>query len=269
MLQAAEQANRGVGAFNIHCLEVVPAMIRAGANLHQPIILQVSVSTAKYIGMKLLRMVTEQLASETETEVALHLDHASQLEDVYMALDAGFTSVMFDGSRLPLEENIQLTAQAVAAALQVNASVEAELGIVGRGSTPEVFPYTDPEAAEEFVNRTGVNALAVAIGTYHGQYKRKTDIRFDVLEQIHKRVDIPLVLHGGTGVREEELQRCIHLGMRKLNFGTELNVAFVRKGKEAFAAAEPDLSLRKIMDPCCEAVEEVVSRKIKLVGFNP
>ncbi|MCI8909342.1 MAG: class II fructose-bisphosphate aldolase [Oscillibacter sp.] len=267
MLAQAKAGGTGVPAFNIHALEVVPVMARTAAELHTPVILQVSVSTAKYIGFPLLAAVVRAIAEELEIETALHLDHADKLEDLEAALDGGFTSVMYDGSLLPLEENIQNTQKAVALARAAGASIEAELGIVGRGERVAAYPYTDPEDARLFVRETGVDALAVGIGTHHGQYKAKTEINLEVLARIHQTVDIPLVLHGGTGVRDEDVRACIRLGMHKLNFGTELNVSWVRAAKEVFAQAEPDESLRKLMISCNDALAETIRRKIRLVRF--
>lgn len=267
MLAQAKAGGTGVPAFNIHALEVVPVMARTAAELHTPVILQVSVSTAKYIGFPLLAAVVRTIAEELEIETALHLDHADKLEDLEAALDGGFTSVMYDGSLLPLEENIQNTQKAVALARAAGASIEAELGIVGRGERVAAYPYTDPEDARLFVRETGVDALAVGIGTHHGQYKAKTEINLEVLAKIHQTVDIPLVLHGGTGVRDEDVRACIRLGMHKLNFGTELNVSWVRAAKEVFAQAEPDESLRKLMISCNDALAETIRRKIRLVRF--
>ena len=267
MLAQAKAGGTGVPAFNIHALEVVPVMARTAAELHTPVILQVSVSTAKYIGFPLLAAVVRTIAEELEIETALHLDHADKLEDLEAALDGGFTSVMYDGSLLPLEENIQNTQKAVALARAAGASIEAELGIVGRGERVAAYPYTDPEDARLFVRETGVDALAVGIGTHHGQYKAKTEINLEVLAKIHQTVDIPLVLHGGTGVRDEDVRACIRLGMHKLNFGTELNVSWIRAAKEVFAQAEPDESLRKLMISCNDALAETIRRKIRLVRF--
>lgn len=267
MLEQAMEQGRGVGAFNIHALEVVPVMAAAAAQLHAPVILQVSVSTAKYIGFGLLATVVRAIADREALPIALHLDHAREIEDIRAALEGGFSSVMIDGSALPLEENIELTCRAAALAREAGASIEAELGIVGRGRTAVQYPYTDPDDARVFVEQTGVDALAIGIGTCHGQYRSKTAINFDVLAEIHKRVDIPLVLHGGTGVKEEDLRRLIQMGMHKLNFGTELNVAWVRKAKEVFAAAEPDDSLRELMIPCGQAMKEAIQNKIRLVSI--
>ncbi len=267
MLGQAMEQGTGVGAFNIHALEVVPAMAAAAAQLNAPVILQVSVSTAKYIGFGLLATVVKAIADREQVPVALHLDHARELKDIEAALEGGFSSVMIDGSALVLEENIELTQQAVKLARAAGASIEAELGIVGRGKTVVQYPYTDPEDARTFVEQTGVDALAIGIGTCHGQYRSKTAINFDVLSKIHENVAVPLVLHGGTGVKEEDLRRLIGMGMHKLNFGTELNVAWVRKAREVFAKAEPDDSLRDLMIPCTQAMKEAIQNKIHLVSI--
>jgi fructose-bisphosphate aldolase class II len=267
MLQQAREKEIGVPAFNIHALEVVPMMAQTASEKNCSVILQVSVGTAKYIGFKLLAVVVKTVAQDLPITVALHLDHADNLSDIEAALKAGFSSVMYDGSRLPLEENIANTRQAVKLAREAGASIEAELGIVGRGKVVEEYPYTDPEDARSFVKETGVDALAVGIGTHHGQYKAKTNLNFDVLEKIHSVVDIPLVLHGGTGVRDEDVRRCISQGMYKLNFGTELNVSWVRQAKDTFGKAEVDDSLRNLMKACNEAMADVIRRKISLVRF--
>lgn len=265
MLKTAKEERKGVGAFNIHALEVVPVMIRAAEELGSPVILQASVSTAKYIGFDLLAAIVKKIADKTSIEVALHLDHAKELKDIQGALEGGFSSVMIDGSHLSLDENIAITREAVELAKRFNASVEAELGIVGRGKVINKYPYTDPEDAKIFVDKTGVDALAVGIGTHHGQYQAKTDISLGALSDIHGQVDIPLVLHGGTGVKEEDLAECIALGMQKLNFGTELNVSWVRKAKEIFDKAKPDDSIRELLIPCNQAMKETIQNKIRLV----
>lgn len=267
MLAQAKAEHLGVPAFNIHALEVVPMMAKTAAEMKTPVILQASVSTAKYIGFRLLSTVVKEVVSGMDIDVALHLDHATSLADVEGALEGGFTSIMYDGSHLPLEENIRNTCEAVKLARAAGASIEAELGIVGRGEIVEAYPYTDPDDAKLFVDETGVDALAVGIGTHHGQYKAKTNINLDVLRKIHEKVSIPLVLHGGTGVRDEDVRTCISLGMHKLNFGTELNVAWVRKAKEVFANAEPGDSMRPLMVACNDAMSETIRKKIQLVRF--
>lgn len=267
LLVQAMEDGQGVPAFNIHALEVVPVMAKAADAVKCPVILQVSVSTAKYIGYSLLASIVKKVSEDMTVDVALHLDHATDLEDIRGALDGGFSSVMYDGSKLPFEENVANTLKAVELARNAGASIEAELGIVGRGKIIETYPYTEPEDAAEFVRRTGIDALAVGIGTHHGMYKAKTNIRLDILKKIHEAVDIPLVLHGGTGVRDDDVRECVRLGMHKLNFGTELNVSWVRKAKEVFVEAEPDDTMRNLMIECNQAMTETIQKKIQLVRF--
>ena len=267
LLEEAVREGQGVPAFNIHALEVVPVMARAAADVNCQVILQVSVSTAKYIGYSLLAALVQEISEGLDIPVALHLDHATDLEDIRQALAGGFSSVMYDGSKLPFEENVSNTLKAAELARAAGASIEAELGIVGRGEFIETYPYTEPEDAAEFVRRTEIDALAVGIGTHHGMYRAKTNIRLDILKRIHEAVSVPLVLHGGTGVRDEDVRECIRLGMYKLNFGTELNVSWVRRAKEVFAEAEPDETMRSLMIRCNEAMAETIQKKIQLVRF--
>lgn len=267
LLAQAMADGQGVPAFNIHALEVVPVMAKAADAVKCPVILQVSVSTAKYIGYSLLASIVKKVSEDMTVDIALHLDHATSLEDIQEALNGGFSSVMYDGSKLSFEENVSNTLKAVEMARAAEASIEAELGIVGRGKIIETYPYTEPADAAEFVRRTGVDALAVGIGTHHGMYQAKTNIRLDILKEIHEAVDIPLVLHGGTGVRDEDVRECVRLGMHKLNFGTELNVSWVRKAKDVFAKAEPDDTMRNLMIECNRAMTETIQKKIQLVRF--
>ena len=267
LLAQAMADGQGVPAFNIHALEVVPVMAKAADAVKCPVILQVSVSTAKYIGYSLLASIVKKVSEDMTVDIALHLDHATSLEDIQEALNGGFSSVMYDGSKLSFEENVSNTLKAVEMARVAEASIEAELGIVGRGKIIETYPYTEPADAAEFVRRTEVDALAVGIGTHHGMYQAKTNIRLDILKEIHEAVDIPLVLHGGTGVRDEDVRECVRLGMYKLNLGTELNVSWVRKAKDVFAKAEPDDTMRNLMIECNRAMTETIQKKIQLVRF--
>ena len=209
------------------------------------------------------------MAEEDGVEVALHVDHAKDFDEIRKAIRAGYSSVMFDGSSLPLKENILGTKQVVNFAKEYGVSVEAELGTVGGTedglvvSQDDVF-YTDPKDAAAFVAETGIDALAVAIGTNHGQYMSKTDISFEQLEKIRKAVTIPLVIHGGTGVKDDDVKKVIALGIRKFNVGTELLVGWNRKSKECYESHRENVSNRDNVVPCLETIEEIVARKINL-----
>lgn len=266
--QAAE-LNYTVGAFNTHNLEMLPSMITAAKEAGAPIIIQTSVDTAKYIGHENLVAVAKSMAETQFVDVVLHLDHARDFDDIKEAIDKGYTSVMYDGSHLPFKENIMKTKAVVQYAHRFNVSVEGELGTIG-GTEEGIHVdendkvYTDPKAAKKFVEETGVDALAVAIGTNHGQFKSKTNVNVALLKAIHEEVDIPLVIHGGTGVKEEDIPALIDNGIRKFNVGTELLVNWTKAAKEHFEATKVNQSLRHNIIPCNEAVKETVSHKINV-----
>lgn len=269
VLKEANELNMAIGAFNTHNLEMLPAIIKAASKQKTPVIIQTSIGTANYIGHKNLVAVCKSLADEYGVDVVLHLDHAKDYDEIRKAIDAGFSSVMFDGSSLPLKENILGTKRVVAYAEKYGVSVEAELGTVGGTEdgvavSQDEVRYTDPQDAVEFVKQTGIDALAVAIGTNHGQYKSKTEISFTQLEKIKEAVDIPLVIHGGTGVKEEDVQKVIDLGIRKFNVGTELLVGWNKKSKECYDEHKENISNRENVVPCLDVINEIVERKIHL-----
>lgn len=269
VLKEANDLNMAVGAFNTHNLEMLPAIIKAAVKEKTPVIVQTSCGTANYIGHKNLVSICKSMADEYGAEVVLHLDHAKDYDEIRKAIDAGYSSVMFDGSSLPLKENILGTKCVVAYAKKYGVSVEAELGTVGGTEdgiavAQDEVRYTDPADAVEFVKQTGIDALAVAIGTNHGQYKSKTNINFERLKEIKDVVDIPLVIHGGTGVKEEDVKKVIDLGIRKFNVGTELLVGWNRESKACYDEHKENISNRENVVPCLNVIEEIVSRKIKL-----
>lgn len=269
VLKEANDLNMAIGAFNTHNLEMLPAIIQAAVNQKTPVIIQTSCGTANYVGHRNLVAVCKSMAEEYGVDVVLHLDHAKDYNEIRKAIDAGYSSVMFDGSSLPLKENILGTKRVVEYARKHGVSVEAELGTVGGTEdgiavSQDEVRYTDPTDAVEFVKQTGIDALAVAIGTNHGQYKSKTEISFEQLEKIRDAVDIPLVIHGGTGVKEEDVQHVINLGIRKFNVGTELLVGWNKKSKECYDEHKENISNRDNVVPCLETIREIVERKIRL-----
>lgn len=269
VLTQADQLNMAVGAFNTHNLEMLPAIIKAAEQQKTPVIVQTSCGTANYVGHRNLVAVCQSMAKEYGVNVVLHLDHAKDFGEIRKAILAGYSSVMFDGSSLPFKENILGTQQVVKFAKEYGVSVEAELGTVGGTedgivvSQDQVF-YTDPEDAVRFVAETGIDALAVAIGTNHGQYKSKTEISFEQLEKIREAVAAPLVIHGGTGVKDDDVKRVIDLGIRKFNVGTELLVGWNKKSKECYEANKENVSNRDNVVPCLEVIQATVERKIHL-----
>ncbi len=269
VLKIADNLNMAIGSFNTHNLEMLPAIITAAKKQGTPVIVQTSVGTARYIGHQNLVAVCKSMSDVTGIDVVLHLDHAQKYDDIKEAIDAGYSSVMFDGSALPLKDNILKTKQVVNYAGGRGVSVEAELGTVGGTEdglavNEQDSKLTDPADAVEFVAATGIDALAVAIGTSHGQYKSKTNINFARLEQIRNAVNLPLVIHGGTGVKDEDVKKVIDLGIRKFNVGTELLVAWTRKSIQLFAQTPENASLRNNVVPCLEDIQTIVETKIGL-----
>ena len=223
LLRRAEEKNIGCGAFSVGNMEMVRGAIRAAEELDTPIILQIAEVRLKNSPLHLMGPMMVQAAKEAKVDVAVHLDHGLTFETVDKALELGFTSVMLDASTLPFEENIARVKAVVEKARKYGATVEAELGLVGGsedGSCDHGIRCTDPDDAVVYARETGIDALAVAIGNAHGNYPVAPTLAFDVLEKIHEKVDIPLVLHGGSGITDKDFQRAISLGIRKVNIAT-------------------------------------------------
>lgn len=223
LLRRAEEKNIGCGAFSVGNMEMVRGAIRAAEELDTPVILQIAEVRLKNSPLHLMGPMMVQAAKEAKVDVAVHLDHGLTFETVDKALELGFTSVMLDASTLPFEENIARVKAVVEKARKYGATVEAELGLVGGsedGSCDHGIRCTDPDDAVVYARETGIDALAVAIGNAHGNYPVAPTLAFDVLEKIHERVDIPLVLHGGSGITDKDFQKAISLGIRKVNIAT-------------------------------------------------
>lgn len=223
LLERAESEHRGVGAFSVGNMEMVKGAVKAAEELNTPIILQIAEVRLKHSPLALMGPMMVQAAKEAKVDIAVHLDHGLTMETVKKALELGFTSVMFDSSTYPFEENIERTRQVVELAAEYGATVEAELGLVGGsedGSADRGIRCTDPDDAKVFCERTGIDALAVAIGNVHGNYPVAPKLAFDVLEKIHEKTDVPLVLHGGSGITDEDFQKAISLGIVKVNIAT-------------------------------------------------
>ncbi len=239
LLRGAQEGGYAVGSFSVANMEMVRGVIAAAEETKAPIILQIAEVRLNHSPLALIGPLMVAAAKEAKVPVAVHLDHGTTLGCIGQALDLGFTSVMFDGSHLPLEENIRITKEVVAMAKPFGAAVEAEIGCVGGsedGSEDIAMRCTDPAQAERFARETGVDALAVAIGNAHGNYKDTPHLRFDILERIRDLVEIPLVLHGGTGILPEEFVRCYKTGIKKINIATATFDAVERAVREAYAA---------------------------------
>lgn len=271
MLKNARSKKFAVAAFNIHNLETLMAVVEAAEEEKSPLILQTTPGTCKYAGIHNLVAMAKASAGSVSIPVALHLDHADDLDIIFECIDSGYSSVMFDGSSLPFEENIKLTKKVVDYAKKQNVQVEAELGRIG-GVEDDVkvdskrAAFTDPEKAREFVKRTNVNSLAIAIGTAHGTYKGAVNIDYELLEKIAALVDIPLVLHGSSGVPDEMIKKAVKLGICKINISTELKEAYAREIKKFFAENPDEIDPRKYFRPGIEKIKSLVKNKIEIVG---
>ena len=243
MLLDAQAGHYAVGAFNVESLEFVMAVIKAAEDKKSPVIMQTTPGTVKYANLDYFAAMCKVAADAASVPVAIHLDHGDGFDRCVQAMHAGYTSVMIDGSHVPFEDNIALTASVTKVAAPLGIPVEAELGKVGgkEDDGPAVEgenPYTDPDEAEEFVARTGCGSLAVGVGTAHGVYKGTPHIEQGVLKEIRSRLEIPLVLHGTSGVPDDQVAEAIRNGICKVNYATELRQAFT-KGFMGYMADNP------------------------------
>lgn len=223
LLKDAQNGNYAVGSFSVANMEMVLGGLKAADELNAPVILQIAEVRLKQSPLELIGPLMVAAAENAKTPVAVHFDHGKTEEKIGLALELGFTSVMFDGSHLPLDENIAQTKKIMAMAQEYDAAVEAEIGCVGGsedGSEDIAINCTKPDDAVRFVNETGVDALAIAIGNAHGNYKSTPRLRFDILEKCAELVDTPLVLHGGTGISPEDFVKCSKTGIKKINIAT-------------------------------------------------
>lgn len=223
LLKDAQKGNYAVGSFSVANMEMVLGVLKAAEELSAPVILQIAEVRLKQSPLELIGPLMVAAAKNAKTPVAVHFDHGKTKEKINQALELGFTSVMFDGSHLPLEENISQTLDIIKAAREYGAAVEAEIGCVGGsedGSEDIAINCTKPEDAVRFAEETGVDALAIAIGNAHGNYKSTPKLRFDILEECARLVSAPLVLHGGTGISPEDFVKCSKTGIKKINIAT-------------------------------------------------
>lgn len=223
LLSDAQKGNYAVGSFSVANMEMVLGVIKAAEELNAPIILQIAEVRLKQSPLEIIGPLMVAAAKNSKVPVAVHFDHGKTIEKITQALEIGFTSVMFDGSHLPLDENIEFTKKIIEIARKYDASVEAEIGCVGGsedGSEDIAINCTKPEDAVKFENETGVNALAIAIGNAHGNYKSTPKLRFDILSEVEQKTHTPLVLHGGTGISPDDFVRCSKTGIKKINIAT-------------------------------------------------
>lgn len=271
MLRKARKEGYCVGAFNVHTLEMLQAVVEAAEEAQAPLILQTTVGTVGHLGPEYIAAIARVAAGSVRVPIALHLDHCHDYALIERCIAAGYTSVMIDASMRPFEENVEQTKRVVELAHRAGVNVEAELGKVG-GVEEELAVdeadavLADPAECERFAALTGVDTLAPAIGTAHGMYKGEPKIAFSRLEEIASRVGVPLVLHGGSGIPEEQVKRAVSLGMAKMNVATELRIAFSGAIRQVFGENPDENDPRTYMKRAKQAVKAIAHAKMEMCG---
>jgi fructose-bisphosphate aldolase, class II len=279
LIKKAQRNGYAVGAFNIFNLETMLGVVRAAQKLGAPVIVQVSETTIEYAGLKPITQIVETIAKDAAIKipVALHLDHGKSFRSIAECINVGFSSIHIDASELPLEENILLTKQSVDYAHKHDAWAQGEIGILkgveDKAQTPEDMApfFTDPEEAESFVKRTGVDTLAVSIGNMHGIKKFRDvgvpDLDLERLEEIRQKLPkTPIVLHGASGIKKNQIEPAIKLGVRIINIDTELRLSFTEAIRDVLDKDSLIYDPRAILTPAMAALQAVVEEKIKMFG---
>lgn len=271
VLDLAQQGRYAVGAFNFVNAETARAVIEEASRQRAPLILITAPWESDLVGTELLVDIVRWLTARADVPVCLHLDHATDVESVRRCIEAGFPSVMIDASQLPFDENVRQTRLVVEMARERGITVEGELGAVGKVDDAAVeggehAALTDPDVAAEYVALTGVDALAVAIGNAHGMYTQRPVLDFARLEAIAKAVDVPLVLHGGSGTEPDQLRRAIEIGIRKVNVASELCRAFLRTVHDRVAESQNKIWYATALSDARDAVSEVTGRWMHMLG---
>lgn len=270
MLQDAYQNHYAIGAFAVHNLEIVKAVVETAESLKSPVILQTTPSTVRYIGIEQLTAMVRVAAEGTTIPVALHLDHGDGFDTVCQCLRAGYTSVMIDASDYPFKQNVAHVQKVVEVAHALGVPVEAEIGTVGQAAEEVEADEADtrltpPETAKAFVSQTGIDSLAPAFGTAHGVYQKQPQLDIARLKDISARVQIPIVMHGASGVPEEGVRKAIRNGVSKVNFSTELKIAFAKELRRYLNDNPNDNDPRKYFIPARRKVEELIRQKIEMI----
>ena len=271
MLSDAQKGGYAVGAFNVENMEMVKAVIAAAEELRAPVMLQTTPSTVKYGTLETYFAIVAAEAKKATVPVCLHLDHGSSFELAAKAIQVGYTSVMIDGSHEDFEHNVEVSKRVADVGKACGIPVEAELGKVGGKEDDleaDADTNTDPQEAKEFVERTGVTSLAVAIGTAHGFYAGTPVLDKERVSEIKKLVSVPLVLHGASGLSDEDVRECVQRGMCKVNFATELRVAYTDAGKKLLEEKPETFDPKKLGVVGMEAVKELVKSRMKVCGCD-
>jgi len=270
LLDRAKAGHYAVAAFNTNNLEYTQASLQAAAELKAPVIIAAAKSEIDYMNGYAFVAMVKALAEQLPIPVGIHLDHGPSFDEAVRCIRYGFTSVMYDGSALTLEENIANTQKVVAAAHACGVSVEGEIGVIGQtsdgpeGKKSEMAGLADPAQCEQFVKETGVDCLAAAIGNAHGLYARKPELRFDLLKDIEQRTGVPLVLHGGTGIPEEDIRKAITMGVAKINFSTVMRKGCIEALTATLNAHPGELDLMKLLTPAKLKMVEIAKHHIMM-----
>ena len=271
MLLDAQKGGYAVGAFNVENMEMVKAVLAAAEELKAPVMLQTTPSTVKYGTLETYAAIVRAEAAKVSVPVCLHLDHGNSFALAVQAMKAGYTSVMIDGSHEDFEHNIAMTKQVTDVAEAIGIPVEAELGKVGGKEDDleaDADTNTDPAQAREFAERTGVSSLAVAIGTAHGFYAGTPVLDKPRVTAIREVVSVPLVLHGASGLSEEDVRECVERGMCKVNFATELRAAYTEAVKKLLTEKPETFDPKKLGLAAMEAVKEQVMIRMRMCGCD-
>lgn len=270
ILQIGNEKGYAIAAFNVYGYEDAIAVVEAAEELKKPVILMANKDAIEHMPVDIIGEIMIKLAKRAQVPVCVHLDHATCIESIKDAIEVGFTSVMFDGSQLPFDDNVALTKEVVAMAHPKNISVEAEIGAVGYSDpTIDFTPqYTEPDQAKEFAKLTNVDGLAVAVGTVHRMVTQNACLQFERLKKIKELVRTPLVIHGSTGVADEDLVKLVKCGVRKINLGTILRLAFGNTLRQQFDQNPEEFDRIKLFKKCMEVVKETAKEKIKLLSLT-
>jgi tagatose bisphosphate family class II aldolase len=269
MINKARENKVAIAAFNVHNMETIQAVVEAAAEERAPVMIQTTPGTLKHAGIPYIAACVKTASELYDIPIALHLDHCTTFSTIVKCIQSGYTSVMIDGSKLPYEENVALVAKVVEIAHCAGVAVEGELGRIG-GTEDEVYldereaAFTVPEEALSFIGSTGIDTLAIAIGTAHGVYKGEPRLDFERLVKIRDLVDVPLVLHGGSGVPDESVRRAAADGICKVNIATELKIPMAHAIQEVFRTKPGETDPRNYMGAAKEAVKKVVHQKIRM-----
>lgn len=258
---------RALLATNFYNFETLAAVLGAAKEEHSALILQLSESSLRYMGVEVATKMAKSAISQFDVQAWLHMDHGNDINLVKQCLDAGFDSVMIDASEKPFEENIKITSEIVKYAEQFEANVEAELGYISKLGQEQKMIYTQPEEAKNFVDATGVNALAIAVGSAHGFYKETPKLQLDLIAQINEATDAALVLHGSSGIPHDQVQESIRRGITKINLATEIKNIFMKKLQTTLSNTD-EIDLRKVFPIATEVAKNLVAEKLRMINMK-